>query len=390
MNAPGPVPPSNPPKPKRRLGGWALRLYVTLFLALLAVPTALTVFRPRPGLSGFERLASLPTWSARTWFGGSFQSGFEEWFTQVFRPQRQLVGLANQINYTLFSEITFKMSSQLILGKETTLFEFGYVNAYNGVNALPDAEIDQFARDLRRLQDHLERNGVAFLFFITPNKASIYPEWVPDSHNRRLKEKVRTNYEALAPRLDQYGVHTLDGHAIMASLKQTSGYPVFPKGGTHWNHYASFRVTQEFLSTAESLLGKKLVHLKLDGVRMEKTFGGPDGDLARLVTMWNISPFETENPHPVASREAGPDAKPLNALFVGGSFVDLPLHWLTTFGVVSDKTEFNSYFKKKLKDLNAEVLSRDIVILETNEAAISSRGFGFIEAVLPPGSPNPR
>jgi hypothetical protein len=390
MSTPHSTPLPNPPKPKRLFRKWALRLYATLFAAILTVPTLLTLFRPRPGIIGFERLAPLPTWSGSTWFGGTFQSSFEEWFAQVFRPQRQLVSLANQINYTLFSEITFKMNSQLILGKDTTLFEFGYLNAYNGANTLADAEIDQFARDLRRLQDHLERNGVPFLFFITPNKASIYPEWVPDSLNRHLKEEVRTNYEALVPRLEQHGVHTLDGHALMASLKKTSGYPVFPKGGTHWNHYASFRVTQELLSTVERLLGRKLIHLKLDGVRMEKTFGGPDGDLARLVTMWNISPFETENPHPVASREAEPDAMPLNALFVGGSFLDLPFHWLTAYGVVSNKAEHNSYFKKKFRDVKMEVLSRDIVILETNEVTIYRRGFGLIEAVLLPGTPSPR
>jgi alginate O-acetyltransferase complex protein AlgJ len=353
------------------------RLYVAVFAALLLAPGVATLLRPRAkNLGGGERREPLPALTARAWFDGTFQKDFEEWHQQAFAPRNAFVRTANQVNYSLFSEIAFKESSQLVLGKENTLFQSSYIDAYNGIDALSDGEIDGFARDLRRLQDHLGRHGIAFLFFITPGKASICPEWIPDSRNLR---SARSNYEALVPRLDQHGVHTLDGHALMVALKQTSGVPVFPKGGAHWNHYASFRVTQELIAAVERLAGRKMIHLNLDGVRIEKRNIGSDGDLARLANLWRTSTFDSENPHPVVSREAPPGATRVNALLVGGSFLDLPNHWLTTFGVVSDKTEYNWYFNRKG---SLELSGRDVIILETNETMIPRRGFGFIEAVL--------
>jgi hypothetical protein len=229
---------------------------------------------------------------------------------------------------------------------------------------------------------------VRFLFFITPSKASIHPEFIPDALKAESRGQVRANYERLVPRLARHGVRTLDAHALMVSLKETSGYPVFPKGGAHWNYTASFRVTQELISRIEALTGKRMVRLKLDGVVWEKRRTGSDGDLARLANLWRPSTFYESNPYPIVEREASPDAVRPDVLLVGGSFLDLPFLWLKENGVLGEHGAHDFYFienRKKGAGFAQEILGREVVILETNEAHIGSLGFGLIEAVLQSG-----
>lgn len=384
-----PATPGRDPAPPA--GRWDLRVYAAVFVLFLAAPAVATFLRPSTRkLGGVERAAEFPALSARAWLGGEFQKGFEEWYLQAFIVRKYLVRTANQINYSFFSEITWKESSQIILGKERTLYQANYIAAYNGDDALPEEKIEAFAAGLRRLQNHLEGKDIRFLFFLTPSKASILPEFIPEPTKARPRALLRANYERLLPRLVQHGVHTLDGHALMVSLKETSGYPVFPKGGAHWNYYASFRVTQELISRVESLLGKKMVFLKLDGVRWETQGFGFDGDLARLANLWRPSVFYGSSPYPVVRREVPPEAVRPNVLLVGGSFLELPVLWLKENGVLGEGGEHDWYFRRKAADVDRGLLGRDVVILETNEAHIWNLGFGFIEAVAPVAPARPR
>jgi hypothetical protein len=361
---------------------------------LLAAPPILTVFRPlERRLGGTERPAPFPEARLNSWFEGNFQTDFEKWLQQVYYLRKPLVRTANQIDFSLFSEIPFKESHQIILGKENTLYQAPYIDAHFGRDVLPESQLAEFAAGLGRLQNHLEGHGVRFLFFITPSKASIEPDFIPDHLTVRSKGPARTNYEMLRPLLDRHGVHTLDGHALTASLKKVSGYPVFPKGGVHWNHYASFRVTQELVTKLEALLGRKMINLKLEGVTWERRSTGSDVDLARLANLWRPSVFYTSNPYPKVLREIPPEAVRPSVLLVGGSFLDLPVHWLRENGVLREDTDYDFYLKKnkgRIEDLRREVLTRDAVILETNEAAIGFRGHGLIEALAPAGDPRPR
>jgi hypothetical protein len=169
---------------------------------------------------------------------------------------------------------------------------------------------------------------------------------------------------------------------MVVALKRSPGYPVFPRGGAHWNHYASLRVTQELISRMESLLGKRMVHLAIQDVQWDAKPRGSDGDLVRLANVWRSSAFYAPNPYPTVVRDAPPGAFRPKILAVGGSFMELPNHWLRDFEVVSEDMEFSLYYRIPVRDPEKEVFRRDVVLLETNEARIGRRGFGFVEALL--------
>ncbi len=363
-------------------GRRTLAAYAALFVLMLVAAPAATLFhRSGDGLGGIENRAPLPRPTLSTWMDGSFQTGFEQWVDQNNGLRRFLVKTANQINYSVFSEVTYKTSSELILGKDRVLYQGSYIDSYNGLDLLPNEGLDAFARDLRRLQDRLSARGVAFLFLLTPSKASVEAQYIPDSLLWRQADS-RTNYQKFLPFLERRGVHYLDGHVAVMSLKENQGFPVFPKGGTHWNYYASLRVTQALISRLESLLGKPLAHLVITNIRWDIKPFGTDGDLLKLANLWKPSPFYSMNPCPEVRAEAPPNAFRPNILFVGGSFTEHPAQWLRDHHVVADPTSFDFYYKDPIQDLEREVYRRDAVILETNESMIPRRGFGFVETVL--------
>jgi hypothetical protein len=84
----------------------------------------------------------------------------------------------------------------------------------------------------------------------------------------------------------------------------------------------------------------------------------------------------------VVSRESVPDAVIPNVYLVGDSFLELPRHWLMDFGIVSETSRHDWYFKRKIEDPEREIFGRDVVILGMNEGLLGLLGYGLIETIL--------
>ena len=380
-----------------------------IFFALLAGPLALGITHRLPHeLAGVETPVPDPVLSWPAWRDGTFQRDFANWYARNHGLRGQLVRTANQLEFSLFRQITRKGENHIVLTKDGGLAEESYILTQFALDALPDEQLDAFATRLRSLQDFLQAHGVSFLFLITPSKCSIYPEFIPDEYRvygipAQLARPTpgafpdgppdplagSSNYRRLVPLLARHGVHTLDAHQMTRDLKATEACRVFPKGGTHWNSYVALLVTQELLRRAETLSpGKHFPTLHIDSIDISTEPYGTDGDLAKVANLWHPEAFYTPNPYPVVTGLVPYNATPPNFLLVGGSFSLQPLYWMTATGTVNPATDFYWYFyQKEIADLNREVLSRDCVILECNETAIPQQGFGFIEAVLEAGRP---
>ena len=359
-----------------------LSLYVLLFALLFVAPVLQNFFGffPPRQLDGVEYSAELPKFALKSWLDDSFQNNFGSWYDKVYGMRDYFVRTENQINYTLFHEIT---GGHIVLGKQETMYEDVYILDVIGFNKVTTEQMEQAAIKLRKLQDFLNNRGIAFLFIITPSKARIYPEYLPDHVLKLKKGQDVSNYDKLLPFLDKYGVHYLDGHAYSSSLKQDSCYPVFCRGGTHWNYYSAYLFTREIMARLEMMIGKPLCKLEGEKVTFLEKPIGSDDDLARLANLWDTSPFIKDIPYPEVVKVPVADAVQPDVLFVGGSFVYTILHWLNDFEIIDKSSDFYYYFsQKKISDMQKEILSRDAVILETNEQALAWLGFGFPEEVL--------
>lgn len=289
--------------------------YIFLFTVLFCLPVLQNIFAlfPPHKLSGVEEPASLAKITLKSWFDRSFQRAFQSWYGKTYGLRDYFIRTDNQINYTLFNQV----NSQIVLGKQNQLFERQYIIDYLNWNSAPENYFDTLAQKLKSLQQYLLNHNIKFIFIITPSKASIYPEYIPEYYLKYRIERSEINYKKFVFCLIKYGVNYLDGQEYCFNLKQTSIYPVFPKGGTHWNYYTSFLFTQLLLDNIKTILEKPIDVLKVMNVDKSEMAFGTDADLADLTNMWNNSPFLQKSIFPIVKKTKMPNGIKPKMLFVG-------------------------------------------------------------------------
>ena len=70
-------------------------------------------------------------------------------------------------------------SKDVILGKQNWLYYKDTEDDYLGKNILSDAEIEIISNNIKMMQQYVEAQGAKFLFFIAPNKNSLYGQYMP-------------------------------------------------------------------------------------------------------------------------------------------------------------------------------------------------------------------
>lgn len=377
--------------------------FVSLFIGILSLPVLQMRFHFLGDgvLGGVEEEAERPTASLVSVFDGVFQREMDEYFSKELGFREELVKADNEISFKLFRQvqrprvIEASGGTMIVLGKDNWLYEKGYVDENINPRHTPDERLRQIVSQLKRLQDALDARGVPMLLVISPSKATIYPEFIPDGYSAHRIDRP-TNYERFIPLLEASKINFLDGRAQFLEWKDTLNWPVFTKGGTHWNYAGACLFVAEMTKKLEELWQRPMIHVTCHPIRMDTTPYGTDSDLANLLNLPSVEEITSiPTPHPTYGRHAAPDAQQPRMLFVGDSFL-----WTITaimdrqrmyrdrdfFYYFSSNSEwpegtFKSINKAHL-DWEEDVFSHDMIIIEVNEAAVHKTGFGFMEEAL--------
>ncbi|MGK5094432.1 hypothetical protein WDW89_20750 [Deltaproteobacteria bacterium TL4] len=363
--------------------------YLSAILSYL-LPLALPLFQMsfqflyEPRVNGYENQVPWPSLDWTSWNEGSYQKEVENWLHQNMGLRGWMVRFDNQLNLSLFRELD--QQKNIIVGRNQWLHDKGYIDPYMGKDKVPDQQLENSVKQMRIVQDLLAQHQVAFLFIMSPNKARVYPETLPDGY---LNPK-KTNYESLMELLKKYGVHFIDGNASLIEFKRTSPYDVFVRGGVHWSHYGACLFTQKLVLEMEQLLHQKLGILDCSVSQVDYQPTGTDRDYATLLNL--LTPEYAIGPtaHPKATWSH--PKKVLNVLEIGSSFLhninDLITNPLTR------QLDFYYYYKRNIpyrsssqsippkEEFKSVLLQKDIVLLENNEGFLFNVDFGFLEDAL--------
>ncbi len=386
---------------------------VVVFVGLLAAVGVQTAFHPlpEPRLHGVVKSIDRPVLGFKAWWDGRFQrqvQGTEQtegWLDRHVGFRSVWIKTDNQISFSLFREIPVTVNPQKIyLGKDNWLYEEDYVDNYLGVDVAPRELFRRFAADLRALQDELGRRNVTMLLVISPSKATHYPEHLPDwivrerDLLRRHDPDRASNYELLSPLLQQQGVHCVDAVARFHQEREQQEkagqeYRLFPRGGTHWSYYGASLIATEILQRLRELTGKDLVQLGCQGVSVDCKTTGTDNDLGDMLNLWTPWVTKGPTPHPDLVAAAG-DFRP-DVLWVGDSFSNTLTELMDRYGVYR-RRDLLFMFGQRITypggqtqpvdraafDWQQELLTRDVVIVEINEAQLYRRAYGFVSGAL--------
>jgi hypothetical protein len=365
---------------------------LALALPLVQMATGLPLDAP---LTGMEAAAPAPTWTPAAWWSGTLQKDFDAWLARRIGFRGALVRTANQIHYGLFGELATTGGDKVVPGRAGWFYEKVYVEAFRRGGDAADSDLRRHSAAVRRLQDRLAADGIAFLLVIAPSKAEIYPEFLPAAADPAGRAQRRSHYERMIDVLQADGVHVLDARRLFADWKRApEAPPLFAKGGTHWNHYGAVRVAALLLEKLAERTGRDFPAVEVVGAVVDRAIRPPDNDLGDLANLWQRRSLAGPQVHPQVEIRRG-TSKP-DVLFIVDSFGAQLVVWLQQQRLVArhDTYWYNGrhYGWSSRREVADEAAprraglerldGRDAVVVVQVEALLPNVGFGFVEETL--------
>ncbi|TFG88736.1 MAG: hypothetical protein E4H17_01900, partial [Gemmatimonadales bacterium] len=143
--------------------------------------------------------------------------------------------------------------SKLVFGSSGWIF-YDSDKVPDGVTMLDFRGLAPFTPgDLVAVRSSLERQtrwcrerGIACVFIVVPNKETIYPEYLPKSV-RRFVPRTRLDQVVEVIGADST-IMLIDLRGPLLRAKNRCPYPLYSRGGTHWNQLGAFYAYQAVLA----------------------------------------------------------------------------------------------------------------------------------------------
>jgi alginate O-acetyltransferase complex protein AlgJ len=385
------------------------RLFLALIIVTFLLPAVLTLWTrfgnpphqvdwiANRTLYGVTVEKKVPPVGLGSWKSGELQKGLNTLASENFAGRELLIRAYNEVLFSVFHK-SYMYRESIIAGKHGDLFERGYLIAHGGFTKLiPSGDAEALAVMMKHLSERLKALGSCFVFVITPNKATLYPEDIPVRFLNKIGngEREATDYEILVPLLKRYNIPYVDGREITLEHKDTLPVRAFPKTGTHWSRAAAFFTTAALLKTFQRESGREMPLLAQSIQSIDHQPDYSDADLLNLLNV--VQKTHQRYLHPgFQIPDDWPRRKGILTI-VGGSFVGAIASALEA-AQVFERINYYNYFKVFRERFPEEVVSpvdenkipweedfwkAAAVILEANETAINGRHVhAFLMAAL--------
>jgi hypothetical protein len=207
------------------------KVIVVLFAVLVSMPLVGNL----AGVDGADpatenrEMASFPKWTG-TWASARrYPAGFQQWFEDHFAFRARLIRwYADSRMFVL----GVSSSSSVLKGSDGWLFyaDDGGIEDYANIEPLASSDLASWREALVRTRSWLQERGIGFVFTIAPDKAAIYPEFVPRSVH---PVAVHSRTDQLLAAVADTRVAAVDPRPELIGAK--SRERLYFKTDTHWN-----------------------------------------------------------------------------------------------------------------------------------------------------------
>lgn len=188
-------------------------------------------------------LASYPSVVKDNSFNTDYFTEFNDWIQDNIRGRSVVVEAATTAQYKLFGKI---LKNDTIEGKEGVLFRREDLNQkyYQGLNDMSLYGIEGMAGDLIGIDNYLRDRGIAFCYFVAPDKEMVYPELYVDGV---IPSAGPRTTEQMMERLRFTGVnHTYCLDDLLSHKDEGIYYKYFDT--VHWNENGAFYGYQSMMN----------------------------------------------------------------------------------------------------------------------------------------------
>ncbi|RGJ42616.1 hypothetical protein DXD61_10300 [Eubacterium sp. TM06-47] len=184
---------------------------------------------------------------------------------------------------------TYIESTQVLLGKEDWLFyksteDGDPISDYQGINHYDENTMQTIADKLTNERNQFSNYGIDFYILSIPNKASVYPEYMPDTIERKdTTSKTDLLMKYLEENTD---LNVVDVKPTLVKAKKKQ--QVYYKSDTHFNQIGAFVTVQALKDKIDGNADS------LKNVKFDKVMNNYSGDLARLCDMQDTFNNDTQ------------------------------------------------------------------------------------------------
>ena len=364
------------------------KLIFLVFLAglfLCLVQWKVKLFEEKP-LKGAIEVIKEPQFSKQEWLEGKFQERFDTWFENNIGFRPFFVRFNNQLRFSLFN---LARAKGVVKGREGYLFEENYIRSYTGRDFITKDSIDYQLWKLRFLQDRLKSKGIDLFVVFAPGKASFYSEFIPQVY--QPEKRSITNYDYYATRSKALKINHIDFNKWFLATKDSSRYPLYPKGGIHWSMYGVTLAADSIARYVSQLHQIELPRLIIDSILKPGDLRETDGDIEEgMNLLFPLDHLQMAYPH--THWEKDPIAIQPPLLTISDSYF-----WnMTNTGISTECFQWGSfwfYFKEMYpetwnagksvfiddRDLKTEIEKNKIIMLMSTDANLFRFPYGFID-----------
>ena len=231
----------NPAKTYNAITDWLL---IVLFLGFIFIPLLLAVTQPDKIFSEEEKrpLAEFPKVRSGAGTVVDFARRFDTYYQDHFGLREFFIRRYHREMKKRFDGVG---ASDVVVGKDGWLY-------YSGEGALDDlmGRLRLTGEQLNLLSERVESNrgwltqqGIRYLTVVSPNKQTIYPEFLPDYYQQGKKE---TRYDQVLQALNTGGKNQIID-IRPALLAQKDKKRLYDKTDTHWNYLGAYYGYREIM-----------------------------------------------------------------------------------------------------------------------------------------------
>ena len=344
-------------------------------------------------LAGESFVTEFPAFTMENYTSGHLQRDLEQYSKENFGFREWAIRLYNQYSYSCFNKTYCHF---IVPGKNGYLFYTEAFREYYGIEPLHFYKTYDRAREwaqqnvrmMNKLRYVLKDYDIEFLCFMAPDKAEVYPEYLP-YHEPPTPDAIHTAayYDSL---MTAIGFPHVEMTKWYQAMKDTASFSLFPKRDTHWRYSAVYGYDSLFCYM-DSLNNFGIPDIRVNGlIKLDTMY--PENDEKTLNL---IFPIGNDSPKYRAdiTVDCGKGCRKPKVLFVGDSFIwDLETYmpWKEILEDVEiwfyNKSAFVGFEKEKYPiteiDRLRSILNADYVVWYSSGYQWSRASYGFVEDAL--------
>ncbi|RJP80133.1 MAG: tetratricopeptide repeat protein [Desulfobacteraceae bacterium] len=250
------------------------------FLLIISMPSVFMLVTPRFEISKSEKrkLATLPQFSLSKQSLKELPAKLEAYLNDHFGYRDTHLFFNSYIKVKMLG---ISPVEKVVIGKENWLYlnDWRSIEDYMGLQTPQEVQLKAWKLLFEKRKKWLEKQGIAYLFVIVPDKQTIYPEYLPDYIT---KTGNQTRLDCLLEYLDgKFDENILDLRPAFLKAKHLD--LLYYITDTHWNQLGAYLGYKEILERIRSHFPNNpgLVDLPI-----QKSYKNATGlDLANMINM---------------------------------------------------------------------------------------------------------